>query len=96
VIGVRMKGQRHIEDEVHQAARYVAENWGEVPVLCGVRVQPDKVVRREITEFAPAVICADCIYAAREWYAASYFVPFDTVQRWRLLAALDYDLEVAG
>lgn len=91
-----MKGERHIEDEVHQAARYVAENWGEVPVLCGVRVDPYKVVRKPITEFAPAVICAGCINAARRWYAPSYFVPFDCVQRWRLLAALDYDLEVTA
>lgn len=91
-----MKGQRHIEDEVHGAAVRVAAEWGEVPVLCGVRVGPEGVVRKPIAQFAPAVICAGCIAVARRWYAPSYFVPFDCVQRWRLLAALDYDLEVAG
>lgn len=91
LIGLRTPHARHIEDRVHQHAVNAAA-LGNKPPLCGTFLPPKTTQRQVLASFAPAVICPRCIEVARRWYAASYFVAWDRVQRSRLLAALTHDL----
>lgn len=94
LVGLRTPYARHIEDRVHRHAE-AARQLGEKVPLCGIHLDRTTTVRQEMALIAPAVLCPRCVEAARRWYAASYFVTFDRVQRHRLLAALTHDLKAA-
>jgi hypothetical protein len=96
LIGLRTPTARHIENHVDRLAVKLAREWGTVSPLCRIYLDPKTTKRAVLERFSPAVICPDCIRVARQWYAACYFVPFDSVQRRRLLDAVGWDLEAAG
>lgn len=95
IVGLRTPDSRHIENRVYRTAAEDNRN-GTVIALCGLRLDPTKVKRQVIERISPAVLCPRCVEVARRWYAASYFVPFDSVQRRRLLDAISWDLEAVG
>jgi hypothetical protein len=94
VIGLRTKLERHIADEVHRLPAE-ANLRGEPHPLCGVFLDARAVKKQRVDLIAPAVVCPRCVAVARRWYGWWYFVPFDSVQRRRLLDALTWDLEHA-
>lgn len=84
--------ERHIDNQLYPAtvAQDVAAGFRRS--FCNLTFigAAAKLVR--VPRIPPAAVCPDCVAVARRWYAPVYFEPFDTVQRWRLLAALDRDL----
>ncbi|MGH2936918.1 MAG: hypothetical protein ACRDPE_02225, partial [Solirubrobacterales bacterium] len=91
LFGLRTPHARHIEDRVTKTAERERAHGEKIP-LCGVYL-PAGTTRSPIEQIAPAVVCPYCVARARVWYADFYFVPFDSVQRRRLLDALSWDLE---
>lgn len=68
--------------------------------LCGVWYAHEAQLNRdihfvEVGRIPTAAVCPTCVEVARRWYASNYFVPFDAVQRRRLLDNLDRDLAAA-
>lgn len=84
--------ERHVENRLYPVG--VAEDGarGLRRSLCSqtFTARTAKLVR--VPRIPPAAVCPACVATARRWYAASYFEPFDVVQRWRLLTALGRDL----
>jgi len=93
LVGLRTPYARHIENRVHRLAAEFNRNGATIP-FCNTFLDPMTTRRQIIDAIAPAVVCARCVATARRWYAADLFITFDCVQRWRLLAALDRDLEL--
>lgn len=92
LVGLRTPFSRHIENWVYRTTAEDNRRGAMIP-LCGERLDLSTTKRQRLEVFSPAVICGRCIEVARRWYAASYFVPFDRVQRQRLLDALTWDLD---
>lgn len=82
---IQTEHDRHVENVLFGGAEP-----GDRMALCGVYLPGQKGVYLE--QIPPAAVCAECVAVAREWLPASWFVPFDTVQRRRLLDNLDRDL----
>lgn len=91
-VGLRTDTARHIENEVYATAAEDNRRGACIP-LCGENLDPAQTKRQQIDRFSPAVLCPRCIEVARRWYAATYFVTWDSVQRLRLLDALEWDLK---
>lgn len=89
---IQAQAERHVQN-----ALYGGFTEAELMALCGrwfggnlKPTTPVKTVR--VARIPTAAVCADCVAIARRWYAASYFEPFDCIQRRRLLDNLDRDL----
>lgn len=94
LIGLRTANARHIADYLRRLS--AGYNSRGVPTpLCGTFLDVRRTKAQRIDRISPAVLCPGCVAAARRWYAPSYFVPFDCVQRRRLLDALGWDLDAA-
>jgi len=94
IVGLRTPFARHIEDRVHRLPALFNER-GDVIPLCGEPLARETTQRQKIEQISPAVLCPRCVTIARQWYASFHFVPFDAVQRQRLLDALTWDLKAA-